>query len=314
MASPRVWLITGTSSGFGSRLVSIVLARGDRVIATAKTLASITHFLDSENEGRADSDPDRKQSKSKLNLNVHCAELDISVGTERVKERVDAIVREAGWGRVDVLVNNAGTGLSAFVEEGGTDLMRQQYETNVFGTLDVTLAVLPYMREQRSGTVVMMGSRSGWKLEIQGMAFYGSSKAALHAISETLAVELESFGIRVLIVQPGAFRTEGIYRNTFYAGDSPLGPLADYDPKRESVAHRWMAPAGKQRGDPAKAMHALVEVVCGEGRASGRGWPLYLVLGQDAEQDVRNKCARMIGHLDEWGDVVRDVDLDLEDY
>lgn len=122
MVSPRVWLITGvsgyqnvsppafrrqpvgTSSGFGHRLVSIVLARGDRVIATAKTLTNLAHFLE---------DPEVQQS------NIHCAELDISLGTEQVQKRIDVIIQESGWGTVDVLVNNAGVSTPAFVEEGG---------------------------------------------------------------------------------------------------------------------------------------------------------------------------------------------------
>ena len=126
------------------------------------------------------------------------------------------------------------------------------------------------------------------------------------AIAETMAVELEPLGIRVLIVEPGAFRTEGIYRRGF--DESNLIP--DYDDHREQAKEVYKAPAGNQRGDPVKAMKALVEVVCGEGRAQGKAWPLYLVLGKDAERDVRNKCARIIRHLDEWSDTVRDVDLD----
>ncbi|KAF8552785.1 NAD(P)-binding protein [Imleria badia] len=291
MVSPRVWLITGTSSGFGHRLVSIVLARGDRVIATAKTLTNITHFLE---------DPEVQRS------NIHCAELDISLGTEQVQKQIDVIIQESGWGTVDVLVNNAGVSTPAFFEEGGGELMRYQYQTNVFGTLDVTTAVLPYMRKQKSGTVVMMSSRSAWKPEVKGLAFYASSKAAVHAIAETMAVELEPLGIRVLIVEPGAFRTEGIYRKDF--DDSNLIP--DYDDQREQAKKAYRAPAGNQPGDPVKAMKALVEVVCGEGRAHGKAWPLYLVLGKDAERDVRNKCARIIRHLDEWSDTVRDVELD----
>lgn len=113
-----------------------------------------------------------------------------------------------------------------------------------------------------------------------------------------MAVELEPFGIRMLIVEPGAFRTEGIYRHEKF---DESNMIADYDEKREGAVKTFNAPAGKQRGDPTKAMKALVEVVCGEGRAQGKAWPLYLVLGRDAERDVRNKCAQMIRHLDEWG-------------
>lgn len=124
-----------------------------------------------------------------------------------------------------------------------------------------------------------------------------------------MAVELEPFGIRMLIVEPGAFRTERIYRNEF----DESNPIPDYDEKRKLAADALNAVAGKQPGDPTKAMNAIVEVVCGEGRAQGKAWPLYLVLGKDAERDVRNKCARMIQHLDEWSDIVRDVDLDSLD-
>ncbi|KAF9235492.1 hypothetical protein BU15DRAFT_77980 [Melanogaster broomeanus] len=311
MTGPKVWLITGrclhprrqgvpliritgTSSGFGRRLVSIVLARGNRVIATARTLAKINHsdFLDSSN--------------LELKSNAYCAELDVSVGTAKVKTQVDAAVRQSGWGTVDVLVNNAGSGLPGLLEEGGVEKMKQQYQTNVFGTLDVTNAVLPYMRQQRSGTVVMVGSRSAWRTEVKGLGFYASSKAAVHAMAETMALELEPLGIRVLIVEPGSFRTEGIYGNQF----DESNPISDYDEERGKSVATFSAIAGKQPGDPDKAMKAVVEVVCGEGRAKGREWPLYLVLGKDAEQDVGNKCARIIRHLAEWSDVIRNVDLD----
>ncbi|KAH7890523.1 hypothetical protein F5I97DRAFT_39389 [Phlebopus sp. FC_14] len=282
----KVWLITGTSSGFGRRLVAIVLRRGDRVIASARSLEKIKDFPNSPN--------------------LYRLELDVTAGTEIVKHRIEAAVQDSGWGTIDVLVNNAGIGLPALLEEGGVQKMREQFETNVFGTLDVTNAVLPYMRQSKSGVVVIIGSRSAWRPEIRGLGFYASSKAAIQTFGETLAVELEPLNIRVLIVEPGAFRTEGIYVHPF--DDS--NPIPEYDEERIDTVASWGLVAGKQPGDPEKAMNAVVDIVRGEGCAVGREWPLYLVLGKDADKDVRHKCARMMRHLDEWGDVVSGVDFD----
>jgi NAD(P)-dependent dehydrogenase (short-subunit alcohol dehydrogenase family) len=125
-------------------------------------------------------------------------------------------------------------------------------------------------------------------------------------MGETLAFELAPLNIRVLIVEPGSFRTEGIYINPFDVSN----PIPDYDEHRADSLITWNAIAGKQPGDPVKAMNAVVDVVRGEGAAAGRMWPSYLILGRDAEIDIRNKCAKMIRHLDEWSDVVRGVDID----
>ncbi|KAG1856329.1 hypothetical protein DFJ58DRAFT_784537 [Suillus subalutaceus] len=284
MSDPQVWLITGTSSGFGRRLVSIVLERGDRVVATARSLQKIQDFPQSPN--------------------LHLLELDVTSGITVIKERVDEAAKV--WGRIDVLVNNAGIGLLGLLEECGVDMMTRQFRTNVFGVLDVTNAVLPYMRERKSGTLVIIGSRSAWRPEITGLGAYASSKAAVQVMGETLAVELAPFNIRVLIVEPGAFRTENIYSNKF---DTWTNPIPDYDETRAETAVRYGAIPGRQPGDPMKAMKFVVDVVRGEGVAAGREWPLYLALGEDAERDIRNKCMVMLKHLDEWQDVIRDVNL-----
>ncbi|KAG1723193.1 uncharacterized protein EDB91DRAFT_182379 [Suillus paluster] len=284
MSDPKVWLITGTSSGFGRRLVSAVLERGDRVVATARSLQKIQDFPQSPN--------------------LHLLELDVTSGSSAVRDRVDEAAKV--WGRIDVLVNNAGVGLPGILEECGVDLMIRQYRTNVFGVLDVTNAALPYMRERSSGTVVIIGSRSAWRPEVRGLGAYSSSKAAVHAMGETLALEVAPFNIRVLIVEPGAFRTENIYSNKF---DTWTNPIPDYDDQRAQSLVRYEGMAGNQPGDPMKAMKVVVDVVRGEGVAAGREWPLYLVLGEDAETDVRNKCATMLKHLDEWQDAIRDVNL-----
>ncbi|KAG2095146.1 uncharacterized protein F5147DRAFT_747773 [Suillus discolor] len=283
MADPKVWLITGTSSGFGRRLVSIVLERGDRVVAAARSLQKIQDFPQSPN--------------------LHLLELDVTSGTTVIKERVDEAAKV--WGRIDVLVNNAGVVLLGILEECGVDILTRQFRPNVCGVLDVTNAALPYMRERKSGTVVIIGSRSAWKPEIKVSA-YASSKAAVRAMSETLAVELAPFNIRVLIVEPGAFRTEHIYRNKL---DTWTNPIPDHDETRAEMLVRYKAIPGRQPGDPIKAMKLVADVVRGEGVAAGREWPLYLVLGEDAEQDVRNKCMMMLKHLDEWQDAIRDVNL-----
>lgn len=284
MSEPKVWLITGTSSGFGRRLVSIVLERGDRVVATARSLQKIEEFPQSPN--------------------LHLLELDVTSGTAVIKERVDEAANV--WGRIDVLVNNAGIGLLGILEECGVDKMIKQFRPNVFGVLDVTNAALPYMRERKSGTVVIIGSRSAWRPEVTGLGAYASSKAAVQVMGETLAVELAPFNIRVLVVEPGAFRTENIYSNKF---DTWTNPIPDYDETRAETLARFEAIPGKQPGDPMKAMKFVVDVVRGEGVAAGREWPSYLVLGEDAERDVRNKCMMMLKHLDEWKDVIRDVNI-----
>jgi NAD(P)-dependent dehydrogenase (short-subunit alcohol dehydrogenase family) len=284
MSDPKVWLITGTSSGFGRRLVSIVLERGDRVVATARSLQKIQDFPQSPN--------------------LHLLELDVTSGTTVIKERVDEAAKV--WGRIDVLVNNAGIGLLGILEECGVDKMIRQFRPNVFGVLDVTNAALPYMRERKSGTIVIIGSRSAWRSEVTGLGAYASSKAAVQVMGETLAVELAPFNIRVLIVEPGAFRTENIYSNKF---DTWTNPIPDYDETRAETLAKYEAIPGNQPGDPMKAMKFVVDVVRGEGVAAGREWPLYLVLGEDAERDVRNKCMMMLKHLDEWQDVIRDVKL-----
>ena len=152
---------------------------------------------------------------------------------------------------------------------------------------------------------------------------YCSSKAAVHckscycksiihylqntaAMGGTLAQEVAPFNIRVLIVAPGAFRTENIYINKF---DTWTNPIPDYEDRRADALATYGAIHGKQPGDPVKAMNVVVDTVRGEGVAAGREWPSLLVLGEDAERDIRDRCTKILKHLDEWQDVIRDVNL-----
>jgi hypothetical protein len=125
------------------------------------------------------------------------------------------------------------------------------------------------------------------------------------AIGETLSVELAPFSIKVLIVEPGAHRTEGIDKEFFMSN-----PITAYDDMRIMAKQNFDAIAGTQKGDPTKAMEAVVDVVRGEGKAKGRPWPLYLALGCDADEGIRQKSARLLQHVDEWGDVIKSVNFD----
>ncbi|KAH7912899.1 hypothetical protein BJ138DRAFT_1134454 [Hygrophoropsis aurantiaca] len=282
-STSKVWLITGTSSGFGRRLVAAARSRGDRVIATARTIEKIQDLPPG---------PD-----------LHILQLDVDSSTEVIKSRIDEAVKV--WGTIDVLVNNAGKGLPGLLEEGGVERLTEQFQTNVFGVLNVTNAVVPYMRKAGSGTVVVFGSRSAWKPEIV-VRFYGASKAAVHALTESLSLELSPYHIRVLLVEPGAFRTENIYGYKFHDDN----PIPENDQLRAKGQVIFNSVAGTQPGDPNKAVKVIVDVVRGEGVAAGREWPLYLVLGNDAERDIRLKIGKMLKHLDDWSDVVRGVDLE----
>ncbi|TFK50503.1 NAD(P)-binding protein [Heliocybe sulcata] len=287
--SSKVWFITGTSSGFGKRMVRDALSRGDKVIATARNVTNLE-------------DLDAKYPNSQDRLRF--LQLDVTCPFDSIKGTVEEAV--AIWGRIDVLVNNAGIGLPALTAEMGDTHLRQQFEPNVFGLAKVNTAVLPHMHERGSGTIVMIGSRSAWKTDVMGIGAYAASKAAVHAYSETMAHELKSLNIRVLIVEPGAFRTESIFA---YPWTSPIHSPALDDLREQGLAF-WRTIPGKQPGDPDKASKAIVDVVRGEGPATGKEMPLWLVLGKDAETNIRDKAQRVLANLDEWTEVVRGTDVD----
>ncbi|ESK86994.1 short chain dehydrogenase [Moniliophthora roreri MCA 2997] len=289
--APLVWLITGTSSGFGKRLVTAALNRGDCVIATARSVLSIStpgFFPGSNSE------------------NLKTLELDVTWPLETIQNTIDTATQL--FGRIDVLVNNAGYALKMLVEDCSARDFMTQFEANFFGIINVTNAVLPQMRERNQGTVVMIASRSSWKPEIPTTALYSSSKAALRVYSETLSAEISQFSIRVLIVEPGAFRTEGIVSASPY---NPTGSIPEYNAIRQRI-HSYFTEQveGKQRGDPEKAVQLIVDVVKGEGSAAGRSWPLYLPLGADAVEAVKEKCERMMSVVDEWRDLTSNLDFD----
>ncbi|THH03199.1 hypothetical protein EW146_g10490, partial [Bondarzewia mesenterica] len=206
--------LQGASSGLGLALTQRVLARGDRVIAAVRTPSKLSDiFSDAE--------------KSHVNV----LDLDVTESYAQIKQKIDSAVQQ--WGPVDVLVNNAGTGLLAITEEGGYEGMMQQLQTNFFGVMNVTNAVLPHLREQKNGTIVIIGSRSAWRNEFAGIGLYAASKAAVHSYGETLAAELRPFNIRVLIVAPGSFKTPGIYP------PSIIGPpIPDWAATREEMEKR----------------------------------------------------------------------------
>ncbi|CAL1699310.1 unnamed protein product [Somion occarium] len=269
------------SSGFGRRLVNSAVARGDKVIATSRSIEGL-------------------EDLSSLS-NVRVLQLDVTEGPDIIKQKIDAAV--TFFGRIDVLVNNAGIAVKASVEEGGSKDFMDQIQTNVIGLLDVTSAVLPHMRARQSGTIVVIGSRSSWFSENQFTGHYSASKAAVRVLGETLAVEVAPFSIRVLIAEPGPFRTEGMLSLPM----STHNNIPEYDEARERTDQQVKWFDGKQPNDPVKAMEILVDVVRGEGRAAGKPWPLYLPLSIEAEEAIRNKCKVLLNVVDEWKDVIRDT-------
>jgi NAD(P)-dependent dehydrogenase (short-subunit alcohol dehydrogenase family) len=261
-----VWLITGASSGFGRALAESVLDRGDAVIATARDPQRVNEMVE-RHGGRA-----------------LAVQLDVTQ-----PEDADAAV-QAGvdvFGRIDVVVNAAGYGLFGALEELSLDQWRRQFETNVFGTLNVTRAVLPQLRQQRSGHIVQLSSLDGIAPAVPGESAYAASKFALEGLSEVLAKEVAHLGIQVTIVEPGPFRTD-------FASGATAKPV-EIDDYQESVgeALRWFEQiAGSQPGDPSKAATAIIAAV------EAADPPLRLPLGREAYEMIRNKLDDQRRELD----------------
>lgn len=257
----RVWFITGASTGFGRELAEQTLAQGDQVVATARRPEQIAGLT-------------RQYPASCL-----VQPMDV---TDRASIDTTVSAALAKFGRVDVLVNNAGYGLAGAVEEASEEEYMPVFATNVFGLIDVTKALLPQFRQQRSGNIVNLSSIGGL-IGSPGWGYYNASKFAVNGFSEALAAEMEPLGVRVTIVEPGPFRTDFLGRS----GVEATKRIADYDATAGKTRQYFHDQAGKQVGDPAKAVAAIIAAV----EASEP--PRHLVLGKLAFD-------RMSARLEQW--------------
>jgi NAD(P)-dependent dehydrogenase (short-subunit alcohol dehydrogenase family) len=263
-----VWLITGCSTGFGRELAKLVLARGWRAVVTARDASTVADIA----EGQAD--------------RVLVLPLDVTRPAQ-IAEVVAATKMK--FGRIDVLVNNAGYGYLAAIEEGEDEAVRAMFETNVFGLIDMTKAVLPVMRAQRSGLIVNVSSIGGIT-SFAATGYYHGTKYAVEGISESLAIEVKPLGIDVLIVEPGPFRTN-------WAGASlkqSATQINDYATTAGERRKQTEARSGNQVGDPVRAAQAIIDVALSDTP------PLRLLLGKAALELARKKLDLMRTDFDNW--------------
>ena len=264
----KTWLITGCSSGLGRALAGRVLARGDRLVASARDPGSVLDLV------RAF--PDR------------CRPLALDVtDSARVGQAVD---EAAGmFAGLDVVVNNAGYGLIGALEEVSEDQIRRCLDTNFLGALRVIRAALPILRGQRRGHFVNVSAAAAIS-NYPGFSIYGAAKCALESVSESLAAECRPLGIKVTIVQPGPFRTDFISRSLERAPEA----IPDYDASSGKFLRLIQGMDGRQPGDPLRAAESVIAAVCSENP------PLRLVLGKYAVSKARQRRATLDRELDAW--------------
>ncbi|KAH7131715.1 hypothetical protein B0J13DRAFT_598120 [Dactylonectria estremocensis] len=285
---PNVWLITGCSRGFGRSLISAVLARGDKVIATTRKVSDLSDTRD--------------------NANIRVLSLDVTAAQEVLQEKVKEA--QSFFGKIDVLVNNAGYVLSGVWEELSPDEIQHQFNTNFFGALNVTRAVLPFMRSQRKGTILFMGSISGWHALAAGGP-YSASKFALEGAVESLSKELQPLGIRVHLFVIGRFRTD-ILDDNVKLGKLDIGSgFTDYAGIKEKLAQAHAATQGAQPGNPTEAAERIVDIARLENitRVQAANLPLRIPLGAEAVVAMKKKCTETMEFLDTWADFAASADF-----
>jgi NAD(P)-dependent dehydrogenase (short-subunit alcohol dehydrogenase family) len=263
-----VWFITGCSSGFGRELAKLVLARGWRVAATARDAASV-HAL-------TRAAPERALALA----------LDVSNPTQIAAAR-DAV--EEKFGAIDVLVNNAGYGYQASVEEGDDKEIRDLFETNVFGLFAITRAVLPGMRSRRRGHIINITSLAGF-IGYAGSGYYAATKHAVEGWSDALAAECKPFGVHVTCVAPGPFRTDWAGRSLHRTPTRLLDYAATVGAREQSLAQN----SGRQPGDPVRAGEAMIRI------SEMATPPRHLVLGAIAFNAVTDTLRERLAEIESW--------------
>ena len=256
-----VWFITGCSTGFGRELATLVLQRGWNAVITARNTDQVKDIA----EGFQDN------------------ALVLSLDVTNKNQVTDTVAKaQQKFGKIDVLVNNAGYGYFTSIEEGEEDKIRAQFETNFFGLVNVIQAVLPKMREQKSGHIVNFSSIGGLK-SFTSTGFYHATKFAVEGLSESLSLEVAPLGIKVLLVEPGPFRTD-------WAGRSTSRTEVKIEDYRETVGKRMEVSqkgSGKQQGDPVRGCEAIIKAVESENHH------LRLLLGEPAYKMALEKLDMM---------------------
>jgi len=272
------WLITGCSTGLGRAFAEAVLARGDNAVVTARDAAKVQDL--------ADAHPGAALA---LALDV----------TDDAQVTTAVAAAEDRFGGVDVLVNNAGYGYRAAVEEGEDGAVHQLFDTHVFGTVRTIKAVLPGMRARRSGTIVNLSS-IGARICPEGSGYYAAVKAAIEALTLSLRKEVAPLGIRAMVVEPGGFRTDFAGRSLTQSAE----PIADYADTAGKRRKEHDTVHGTQMGDPAKAAAALIKAV------ESKEPPYLLVLGDDASDGIRAALDALRTEVDAWESVSRSTSFD----
>lgn len=268
----KTWLITGCSSGFGKELAKLILAQGDAVIATARNTDSLADL-----------------SGEVLKLQLDVTDLD------HIKQ---AVTQAKEWkGSIDVLVNNAGFGGVGAIEETSAANYKQMFDVNVFGLVNITKAVLPIMRAQKSGHILNLSSVAGI-VSMPGFGPYCATKHAVEALSEALAGEVAEYGINVTIIEPGAFRTN-------FVGNAKEDNISDTYKTTVGQTHQMLKDLEKTAsGDPVKAAKAMIDVVAMEKP------PLRLVLGKDALMWANQKIDSLKEQVNAFVDITTGTDFD----
>ncbi|KAI1806783.1 NAD(P)-binding protein [Daldinia bambusicola] len=279
----RVWLITGTSSGFGLELAKVVAARGDRVLAAT-----------------------RNPSKMAPLPGVTVVRLDHNEPLEQIQAAIAEILKI--YQTIDVVVNNAAYVQAGTVEGATPEETLRQFQANLFGPINVYRAVLPHMRAKRSGTLVTIGSMSTWYTS-PTFNLYNATKAALRRLTLGLAEEVRPFGIRHCLVEPGLFRTELMNQTTNFAGVS--ADIPDYADLVSAVNAKAVAIHGKQLGDTAKGASIIYDIVTSTGVAASREFPSFVPLGSDAKDVIVKGALDTVEAARQWEDVARLSDSPL---
>ncbi|GJE49561.1 3-phenylpropionate-dihydrodiol/cinnamic acid-dihydrodiol dehydrogenase [Methylobacterium tardum] len=266
--SNPVWFITGCSTGFGRELARLVIGRGWRAVVTARDRTKVADLA----EGAED---------RVLALSLDVTEADqIAASLRAAQDR---------FGRVDVLVNNAGYGYQSSIEEGEEDKIRAQFDANVFGLFALTRAVLPVMRAQRSGHILNITSVAGF-VGFPASGYYAATKHAVEGFSDSLAAEVAPLGIRVTCIEPGPFRTDWAGRSLIQTPNA----IADYAETAGARLKATSEKSGTQAGDPVRAGEAMIRVTEMENP------PRHLVLGAWGYDAVTSRLKQRLAEIEAW--------------